>query len=376
VTRALRAAHSGFYLSAKTISVGLIGPGTVGGTLLDQIGQQDERLKRDFNLDLRVRAIARSSTMLLADRRVDLNGWRQSMADATDALDYDAFEAHVNPEHLPHAAIIDCTADEGVASRYAGWLSRGIHVITPNKKAFSGDQSYYDEIRDAARQGNSHYFYETTVGAALPIIKTLRDLIDTGDRIHSVHGILSGTLAYLFNIYDGTVPFSEIVREARSSGYTEPDPRDDLSGMDVARKLTILAREIGQSLGIGDFPVENLVPEALRKASIDEFLEGLPAYDDEMLLRYQDAQREHKTLRYVARLSADGAASVGLEMVDIKHAFSSIDLADNIVRFVTDRYAANPLVIQGPGAGPAVTAGGVFGDLLRLATFLGDGTQL
>jgi aspartokinase/homoserine dehydrogenase 1 len=292
------------------------------------------------------------------------------------ALDFDAFEAHVNPDHLPHAVIIDCTADEGVSRRYARWLSQGIHVITPNKKAFSGTQSYYEEIRRSASNGSSHYFYETTVGAALPIIRTLRDLIDTGDRFRSVQGILSGTLAYLFNVYDGTVPFSEIVRQAKNNGYTEPDPRDDLSGMDVARKLTILAREIGQSVEIGDFPVENLIPESLRKGSIDEFLDGLSAHDDAILARYQEAQKQQKTLRYVARLAADGAASIGLETVDIKNAFSNINLTDNIVQFVTDRYAENPLVIQGPGAGPEVTAGGVFGDLLRLATFLGDGTQL
>lgn len=376
VTRALRAAHSGFYLSSKTLSIGVIGPGTVGGTLLDQIHQQGKRLNREFNLDLRVRAIARSSKMLLADRCVDLNGWRQEMSNPPEELDFEAFEAHVNPDHLPHAVIIDCTADQNVADRYGGWLARGIHVITPNKKAFSGSQSCYDDLAAAARKGNSFYFYETTVGAALPIIKTLRDLVDTGDRVHSVQGILSGTLAYLFNVYNGAVPFSEIVQMARDSGYTEPDPRDDLSGMDVARKLTILARELGQSVEIGEFPVENLIPEALRESSVDDFLAGLSEYDEDMLARYQEAKAENKTLRYVARLTDDGEASVGLDKVDVKNAFSSIDLTDNIVQFSTDRYAANPLVIQGPGAGPEVTAGGVFGDLLRLATFLGDGTQL
>jgi aspartokinase/homoserine dehydrogenase 1 len=210
----------------------------------------------------------------------------------------------------------------------------------------------------------------------LPIIKTIRDLVDTGDRIRSIQGILSGTLAYLFNIYDGSRPFSEIVAEARESGYTEPDPRDDLSGMDVARKLTILARELGQTIEIGNFPVQNLVAEELRELSIEDFLQELSKYDDDMLALYKDASDEGKSLRYVARLTKNGEASVGLEKVDRDNAFSKINLTDNIVQFATDRYAANPLVVQGPGAGPEVTAGGVFGDLLKLAAFLGDGTQL
>lgn len=376
VTRALRAVHSGFYLSAKTISIGLIGPGTVGGTLLDQIHGQTERLEQQFNLDLRVRAIARSSRMLLSDQSVDLSDWQTAMAAAEAAVDFDSFESHVNPDHLPHAVIIDCSADQSVADRYAGWLERGISVITPNKRAFSASQEYYNSLRDAACRGNSFCFYETTVCAALPVIRTARDMIDTGDRMRSVEGILSGTLAYLFNVYDGSKPFSQIVATARDSGYTEPDPRDDLSGMDVARKLTILAREFGQTIEIGGFPVQNLVAEELREVSVDEFLRGLSRYDEDMHTLYQSAQKEGRCLRYVGRLNADGQASVGLEKVELRDAFSNIKLTDNIVQFKTDRYAANPLVIQGPGAGPDVTAGGVFGDLLKLATYLSDGSQV
>jgi len=376
VTRALRAVHSGFYLSAKTISVGIIGAGVVGGTLLDQILQQQARLAERFGLDLRVRAIARSSRMLLGERRIDLNNWRDDLNKSEVAVDFAAFEDHVHAEHLPHAVIIDCTADESIANRYAGWLARGIHVITPNKKAFSASQTYYEAIRDAAEEGGSHYFYETTVGAALPIIKTIRDLVDTGDSIRSIKGILSGTLAYLFNVYDGSKPFSEIVVDARNSGYTEPDPREDLSGMDVARKLTILARELGQKIEIGDFPVQNLIPEALRDSSVDEFLERLADYDDEMLQQYNAAKAEGKVLRYIATLNAAGEAEVGLKTVSEDDAFSNMQLTDNLVQFSSERYSQNPLVIQGPGAGPEVTAGGVFGDLLRLATFLGDGVRV
>lgn len=369
-TRALRAAHSGFYLSAKTISIGLIGPGTVGQAFLRQLERQQQRLLNEFNLDLRVRAIARSKTMLLGDRRVELASWQDNYERDAVELDFAAFEAHVNPDHLPHAVIVDCTASDAVAGRCADWLAAGIHVVTPNKKAFSGDYAYYEKIADAARRMSSHVFYETTVGAALPVISTLNDLVDTGDEVRSIEGIFSGTLAYLFNVYDGSKPFSTIVREARDAGYTEPDPRDDLSGMDVARKLTILAREFGLSIEIGEFPVENLVPESLRDCSIDEFLDGLAEYDGGFESRYREAAAKDQTLRYIARLDAQGHASVGLTEVDTSNPFSNINLTDNIVQFETARYSANPLVVQGPGAGPEVTAAGVFADILRLSRYL------
>ena len=224
--------------------------------------------------------------------------------------------------------------------------------MTPNKKAFSGPYAYYRELQQKAKQGSAHYLYETTVGAALPIIGTLTNLAATGDEIRSVGGILSGTLAYLFNVYDGSKPFSDIVLDAKLSGYTEPDPREDLSGMDVARKLTILARELGQSIEIGDFPVQNLVPEALRDCSIDEFLARLSDYDGDMQARYEKAAATGRKLRYIATLGADGSAAVGLEAVDANHPFGNINLTDNIVQFETERYSSNPLVVQGPGAGP------------------------
>ncbi len=374
VTRALRAVHSGFYLSLKTLSIGLIGPGSVGSTLLEQIHGERARLARDFSLDLRIRAIARSRSMYLEDRCFDLRTWRQTTSAPGQLLDFQVFEDHVHAEHLPHAVIIDCSASNDVAALYAGWLERGIHIVTPNKKAFSGPYDYYQSLRAASRRGNSHYCYETTVGAALPVIITMRDLLHTGDRIRSVAGILSGTLAYLFNVYDGRTPFSQIVRRAMESGYTEPDPRDDLSGMDVARKLTIIAREIGQALEIGQFPVENLMPEHLRTLSTEEFLARLPEHDRYMQQSFEACRAEGKVLRYVARLDAAGNASVGLERLDARHAFSNSSLTDNVVQFITDRYASNPLIVQGPGAGPDVTAGGVFADLLRLAAYIGDGS--
>jgi len=372
-TRALRAVHAGFYLSSKTLSIGLIGPGTVGATLLAQIEKQAHRLITEFNLDLRVRAIARSKTMLLGEHSIDLSDWQKQYSAGAAELDFDAFEHCVNPDHLPHAVIIDCTADDSVAARYTDWLERGIHVITPNKRACSGPIAKYEALQAQAAQGSSHFFYETTVGAGLPVISTLRDLIDTGDEVHSVQGIFSGTLAYLFNVYDGSTPFSTIVRQASENGYTEPDPRDDLSGMDVARKLTILSRELGHKTEIGDFPVQSLVPDALVEGSIDDFLERLADYDDDMKSIYETALAAGKNLRYVGRLDSAGKVSVGLESFDSSHPFSNINLTDNIVQFESERYSANPLFVQGPGAGPEVTAGGIFAELLRLSKYISVG---
>ncbi len=204
------------------------------------------------------------------------------------------------------------------------------------------------------------------------MIQTLRDLRETGDVIDSIEGIFSGTLAYLFNVYDGTVPFSAIVREAKQRGYTEPDPRDDLSGTDVARKLIILARESGPEAGNGRREGgEPWCRRDLEGGSIDEFLDGLTRYDAAMLQRYQAARQAGKVLRFVGRITAKGEATVGVVELDVKHAFANIALTDNVVRFATARYCNNPLIVQGPGAGPEVTAGGVFGDLLRLSAYLG-----
>ena len=370
-SKALRAVHSGFYLSPNTLSIGVIGPGTVGAVLLDQLASQVARLRRDLNVDLRVRAIAGSRGMALADGEIDLARWREAIERHAEPTDLDRFARHVAAEHLPHRVIIDCTADASVASRYRDWLSAGLHVVTPNKKANSGPLDDYRALREARRTSGAHYLYEATVGAGLPVIMTLRDLRETGDAIRQIEGIFSGTLAYLFNVFDGKTPFSEIVRQAKALGYTEPDPRDDLSGTDVARKLIILGREMGLDLEMGDVEVESLVPAALRGCDAGEFLARLPEFDAEMAAVHREAATAGQVLRYVGRLQADGRATVGLAHLDARHAFANIALTDNVVRFVTERYCDNPLIVQGPGAGPAVTAGGVFGDLLRLATYLG-----
>ncbi len=370
MTRALRAVHASFYLSAKTVSVGLIGPGAVGSALLDQMAGEADRLREAFNLDLRVRAIGGSRRMVVEERRIDLGHWRAAVEDGKP-MELARFADHVQAEHLPHAVLIDCTADPGVASQYAAWLERGIHVITPNKRAASGTVEYYGSLKRICHSANTHFLYEATVGAGLPVIQTLQDLVETGDEIETISGIFSGTLAYLFNVFDGTRPFSEIVRDARARGYTEPDPRDDLSGLDVARKAVILAREAGLELELEDLEIESLVPEALSSASVDEFLEGLANFDTPMAERYESARVEDRVLRYVADVDlAAGRARVRLESYPLDHPFANINLTDNIVQFVTRRYSENPLIVRGPGAGPDVTAAGIFADLLRLCSML------
>jgi aspartokinase/homoserine dehydrogenase 1 len=370
-TRALRATHASFYLSANTLSIGLIGPGTVGRVLLDQLATQQARLSREFKLDLRVRGIMSSRRMLLSEQGVDLNAWREPLAQQAVAADLTRFIEHIRVDYLPHTVLIDCTADGEVAKHYRDWLQLGIHVVTPNKKANSASMEYYDSLKVARRIGGSHYLYEGTVGAGLPVIQTLRDLRETGDEIDSIEGIFSGTLAYLFNVYDGSVPFSAIVQEAKQRGYTEPDPRDDLSGTDVARKLIILAREMGLRLEMSDVKVASLVPVDLAHGTIDDFLAGLSAHDAGMQQRFAAAAEAGKVLRYVGRITSSGEATVGLVELDRKHAFANIALTDNVVRFATARYNKNALIVQGPGAGPEVTAGGVFADLLRLSAYLG-----
>tara|TARA_B100000686_G_scaffold355377_1_gene473962 strand:- start:22726 stop:25236 length:2511 start_codon:yes stop_codon:yes gene_type:complete len=370
MTRALRTVHASFYLSAKTVSIGLIGPGAVGSALLDQLSGEVKRLRKAFNLDLRLRAVGTSKRMHLNDQFIELGDWR-SLVDAGETMDLEQFVNHIQAEHLPHAVIIDCTAESDIADQYGEWLNRGIHVITPNKRAHSGPIEYYASLKNLSHSANTHFLYEATVGAGLPVIQTLKDLVETGDEIESISGIFSGTLSYLFNVFDGDRPFSEIVREARSHGYTEPDPRDDLSGLDVARKAVILAREVGLDLELHEVHVESLVPKELIQAEVQDFLDQLADHDDSLAKKYQSARESGQVLRYVANLNIKtGDVGVRLEEFPEEHPFASISLTDNIVQFVTRRYCENPLIIRGPGAGPDVTAAGIFADLLRLCSML------
>jgi aspartokinase/homoserine dehydrogenase 1 len=267
--------------------------------------------------------------------------------------------------------IIDCTSNQNVANMYPMFFKMGINVITPNKKANSGSLDFYKELRDSAKKYGKHYLYETTVGAGLPIINTLKEALATGDKVINLQGILSGTLSYIFNELNPENSFSEVVKEAQRKGYTEPDPRDDLSGIDVARKLVILAREMGIQVELKDVVVESLVPEELKAGSADEFIQKLSDYDNHFKKLMDKAENNGSTLKYVASISEGGALSVSLRECSKSHPFSHLSGSDNVVYLKTKRYNKQPLIIQGPGAGAEVTAAGVFGDLIRLASYFG-----
>lgn len=365
--RALRAVHAGFYLSPQAISVGIIGPGNVGKALIRQLESARGRLLQTAQVDLRVRALADSRRMLLRDGGLTLSELPSQPTQDGKALDLSQFADFIKTDHLPHAVIVDCSASDAVAEHYADWLATGIHVVTPNKHAGAGPLERYQRLKSA----RGRFWYESTVGAGLPVITTLRDLRNTGDEVLAIDGILSGTLAWLFNSFDGRIPFSELIRTAKALGYTEPDPRDDLSGKDVARKLVILARENGWPLQLSDVKLESLVPLELQDIPLDAFLERLDRFDVPMQARLEAARAQNQVLRYVAHLGADGSATVGVTTLPADHAFAHIRLTDNIIQFTTQRYHANPLVVQGPGAGPEVTAAGVFADILRVASSVG-----
>ncbi|CAL5375273.1 unnamed protein product [Camellia sinensis] len=372
--RALRAVHSRFYLSQTTMAVGIIGPGLIGGTLLDQFRDQAAVLKEKFNMDLRVLGITGSKRMLLNDMGIDLTTWRELEKEKGELADLEKFVQNVHGNHfIPNTVLVDCTADSSIPSHYYDWLRRGIHVITPNKRANSGPLDQYLRLRDLQRQSYTHYFYEATVGAGLPIISTLRGLLETGDKILRIEGIFSGTLSYIFNNFISTRAFSEVVAEAKEAGYTEPDPRDDLSGTDVARKVIILARESGLKLELSDIPIQSLVPEPLRGiASAEEFLQQLPQHDQDMAEKRQDAEDAKEVLRYVGLVDVvnqKGIVELGRYKKD--HPFAQLSGSDNIIAFTTERYKHQPLIVRGPGAGAQVTAGGIFSDILRLASYLG-----
>ncbi|WP_082190070.1 homoserine dehydrogenase [Frateuria defendens] len=352
----------------RRLAVGLVGPGRVGGALLEQLRQAQERLARDGGLELLLCGVAASRRMWLDCDDPELNA-RHDGAQTWRPTDLDAFAAHVRGSDGRHALLIDCSASDSVAAHYPRWLAAGVHVVTPNKLAASGPLARWQAIR-AARAGGGRLRYEATVCAGLPVVQTLRDLLDTGDELLGIEGMFSGTLAWLCNRHDGAQPFSALLREAHALGYTEPDPRDDLSGIDVARKLVILAREAGLPLSLDDVDVDSLVPPALAGLPLEACMARLDEFDAPMAAHLAEARAHGGVLRHVARLDRDGRASVKLAVLPASHAFAHTRLTDNVVQFTTRRYCDNPLLVQGPGAGPDVTAAGVFADLLRIAEAL------
>ncbi|MCU0357718.1 MAG: bifunctional aspartate kinase/homoserine dehydrogenase I [Cyclobacteriaceae bacterium] len=365
--KALSALHDAFFLSnTRTINLYLAGTGLIGSTLLRQIQQQLPILASTNNLDIRLAGVANSTKMLLHKNGLALEKAITDMKENGQPSDLHEFVKAILHNNLPNSVFVDCTASETVAEVYDALLASNVAVVTPNKKANASPWQRYENLRNIMREHGSQFLYETNVCAGLPVINTLNDLLLSGDRVHRIEAVLSGTLNYIFSSFNGSKKFSEVVAEAKALGYTEPDPRDDLSGMDVARKMLILARETGLQLELEDVQVESLVPENCRgKLAVDEFMNKLKESDDDFEQLRLEAEKKNQKLRYQAMLN-NGTIQVGLTAVGSDHPFYSLSGSDNIIQFITNRYNDRPMVIRGPGAGAEVTAAGVFADIIRI----------
>lgn len=352
--------------TCKIISIGLIGPGLIGSTLLQQIYHVTKAPNASAQVNFHVHGIMKSKQMLLSHHPIDLTSWETQFNQCDTAANLNAFIEHMLL-HTENPVIIDCTASEDISRQYLNMLAKGIHVITPNKHANAGALDYYKQLKQKTIGcGNARYLYEATVGAGLPIITTLQDMMKTGDRVLKIEGIISGTLNYIFSGLATNRSFSDVVIEAKHLGVTEPDPREDLSGMDVARKLVCLAREIGNETTLDDINVHNLVPDALTSCAIDEFLEQLPCYDDQMQSMVTKANTNNERLCYVGSIDANGKVDVTIKAFPQDHPLARLHKKDNMLIIHTERYFENPLIIQGPVAGAKLTAAGIFADLWRL----------
>ena len=350
-------------ITSETISIGLIGPGLIGSTLLQQLNQVT---KANVQTNFHVHGIMKSKQMLLSHYPINLTTWETQFNPCGTAVNLDAFIEHmlINTEN---PVIIDCTASEDISRQYLNMLTKGIHVITPNKHANAGDLGYYKQIKQQSISGNARYFYEATVAAGLPIISTLQDMIKTGDRVFKIEGVMSGTLNYIFSELAKGRLFSDIVMEAKRLGVTEPDPREDLSGMDVARKLVCLAREIGYETDHAHVNVHSLIPTELSSCkNIDDFYEKLPHYDDQMQELVSKAAAVNQQLCYVGAIDTNGEVSISIKSFSQDHPFTRLGKKNNMLIFHTQRYHEAPLIIEGPVAGEELTAAGIFADLLRL----------
>lgn len=366
--KALNVIHEAFFLSdKKRLNLFLVGPGKVGSKLLEQMAEQEGAMLSEQCLEIRLIGVADSNKMLFVPKGVAFANWKKDLNSSTEAMDITQFVKKMRAANLPRSVFVDCTADDNIAAAYKDILSASIAVVTPNKKANSRSWSEYKALKNAAIKSNTKFYYEANVGAGLPVISTLRDLLLSGDEVIKIEAVLSGTLSFIFNAFTGERGFTDVVKEARDKGYTEPDPRDDLSGMDVARKILILAREIGIALELSDVEVENLVPAECRNCStVEEFFGELSQRESIFDDRLARAKQRGEKLCYIASL-ANGRATVLLRSIGPEHPFYSLAVGDNVISFLTKRYCERPLVVRGPGAGTDVTAAGVLADIIRLS---------
>ncbi|MEH0158714.1 bifunctional aspartate kinase/homoserine dehydrogenase I [Limibacter armeniacum] len=371
LAKTINALHEAFFLSDKvTLNVFVLGWGLIGGTLLRQIKEQQEYLAQEQGLNIKVIGVANSQKMLLDEKGINLELSKEDILSVGVPSNTPSYIARMKQMNLANSVFVDCTPGMDGVKEYASILDASISICTPNKLCNSGTYNDYKAIQDISARRKVKFMYETNVGAGLPVISPLNDLKHSGDKVYKIEGILSGTLSYIFNSFTLGKSFTDIVKNAKEKGFTEPDPRDDLSGMDVARKILILAREAGFKLEPEDVKVENILPEAcLNAASVDEFFEQLQKHEHLFEKRMTEANEEGKVLRFVAALE-NGEARVVLKAVDESHPFYHLSGSDNMVVFTTKRYLNEPLVIKGPGAGAEVTAAGVFAEIITIGNYL------
>jgi aspartokinase/homoserine dehydrogenase 1 len=367
--RALNIVHRRLFDSRKALGLAIAGVGTVGSALLRQLAQERDALSaRGYALS--VVGLANSRGFVVAPDGIDLENWRPALGASQAGMHPREFAAALKALDLPACAFVDCTASDAIVNAYPDFIDADCHIIAANKRPLVLPVREYARLADLFTRRGRHFLYEGTVGAGLPIISTIQDLAQTGDSIVRIEGAFSGTLSYLFNRFDGSRPFSALVREAHRHGFTEPDPREDLAAVDVARKLLILAREAGAPMDLEDVSVESLLPSELDGGLFtEEFFSSLAAYDDEMAARVNTARSRGCVLRYVGTVDRNGARAA-LQEVSLEHPLAGTRGADNMIAFTTARYRESPLVIQGPGAGPDVTAMGLFSDILKLLHYL------
>jgi len=366
--KAMNTIHDAFFLSGeKSINLYLVGTGLIGGTLLELLEKQKETLRTNYQLDVQLKGVATSRKMLVGEKSISLSDWKNELSSNGEEMSLTGFVDSMKTANLSNSIFIDCTASPDIQTVYEQVLKHSISIVSPNKKANSSSMEFYNLLQKTAARHNCAFKFETNVGAGLPIIETLHELVRTGDKVTRIEGVLSGTLSYIFNSFDGSASFSDVVKTAREKGYTEPDPREDLNGNDVGRKLLILARVAGYNVELQDIIIQNLVPEDARSVnSVDEFFDKLKQHDSEFSELQNSAASENKKLCYIARFE-NNKGDVKLEKIDENHPFYGLSGSDNIVALYTNHYDESPLIVKGPGAGAKVTAAGIVSDILRVA---------